>query len=91
MCQKQRKDGKLQMSLDMPSITLCCQQCVCTHICLFCSDFHAADSVSGSTTHMQLQLDATEGHRSLYKDLKIWELPVSVKSLLSPAEELSVP
>ena len=52
---------------------------------LFCSNFHAVDAVSGSSIHTQPQLDATESsHPSLHKDLKLRELPASVKSLLPP-------
>lgn len=52
---------------------------------LFHSNFHAADAVSGSSVHTQPQLDATESsHPSLHKDLKLWDLPESVKSSLPP-------
>lgn len=64
----------------MASTTLCCQQCACTHILALPQQFP-----SGSSVHTQPQLDATESsHPSLHKDLKLWDLPESVKSSLPP-------
>jgi len=69
------------------------QSAMCMHLYFGSfSNFHASEAIAGSSIHTQPQLDATESsHPSLHKDLRLWELPASVKSLLPPGGETCHP